>query len=504
MGPNDYLTALKSALREYRFRDVRTLTDQIDPVAFELPQIKKTLGMIRRKRLFPELEHAASLFHMAGKTAPVIQRQWSQSLLDQGRVPQALTILESMSQDSAADPVEGPEVRGLIGRAHKQGYINDHNAEDLKSAISAYLPDWECRQGDYRWHGINVVALLARAQRDGVDPGQALDPTEMAKGILEDIEERGASGIWDYATALEASVALDDDDAALAWTKKYVQHPDTDAFELASTLRQLKEVWLLEETPLGAKLLPVLEYALLQQEGGTVQPARFDQVPDRTGFEAVWGPEGYVRLQWMETLLGCCTAVARVSDAKSGDPWGTGFLVPGSCLNPDWEAAPVFVTNAHVISSDPADGAPLCPARARVEFTRLPGRPTVGLGELRFHSSPLKLDVSILRIDPPSGLHAFVPCPDLPDVSADPDKPQRVYVIGHPEGAELVVSLYDNSLIEYENPYVRYRSPTEGGHSGSPVLTRKLDVFAVHHRALYERQLNEGITLNAVKNALHG
>ena len=38
--------------------------------------------------------------------------------------------------------------------------------------------------------------------------------------------------------------------------------------------------------------------------------------------------------------------------------------------------------------------------------------------------------------------------------------------------------------------------------AGSPVLTRDLEAFAVHHRALYERQLNEGIVLNAVTTEL--
>ncbi|MGB7657435.1 MAG: hypothetical protein WBL96_03730, partial [Pseudolabrys sp.] len=40
--------------------------------------------------------------------------------------------------------------------------------------------------------------------------------------------------------------------------------------------------------------------------------------------------------------------------------------------------------------------------------------------------------------------------------------------------------------------------PTEEGNSGSPVLDRQLNCFAVHHRALKEKQLNEGIALEAV------
>ena len=71
MEPKQYLTELESALEQYRFGEVRALTDQIDPATFDLPQIKKALRLIRRKRLFADLEHAASLFSMAGKENPL-------------------------------------------------------------------------------------------------------------------------------------------------------------------------------------------------------------------------------------------------------------------------------------------------------------------------------------------------------------------------------------------------------------------------------------------------
>ena len=175
MEPKQYLTELESALEQYRFREVRALTDQIDPATFDLPQIKKALRLIRRKRLFADLEHAASLFSMAGKDDPLIRRQWCQSLLDQGRVLQALAALNLMSQKYSDEPVEGPEIRGLIGRAYKQLFVANGDAESLRAAIGAYRFDWERRQGDHRWHGINLVSLLSRAKRDGISIDNALD-----------------------------------------------------------------------------------------------------------------------------------------------------------------------------------------------------------------------------------------------------------------------------------------------------------------------------------------
>ena len=500
MEPKQYLTELESALEQYRFRDVRALTDQIDPASFDLPQIKKALGLIRRKRQFADLEHAASLFTMAGREDPVIRRQWCQSLLDQGRVLQALATLNLMSQKYSDDPVEGPEIRGLIGRAYKQLFIRGGDPESLRAAITAYRVDWERRQGDYRWHGVNLVALLSRAKRDGISTDNALDAAAIAQQIRDDIEAQGATGIWDYATSMEAAIAQQEDDAILALARKYIQHPDADAFELASTLHQLKDVWCLERTAIGNKLLPVLEYAVLQREGGSVRPMQLGKVPDGEGFEAVYGSEAVVKLQWIDTLYRCCTAIGRIGNAATGDPAGTGFLMSGADLCSGWGNGPLFLTNSHVISLDPVDDAPLRPLEAEIEFTRLNGRPRVRLGELVYSSPRIKMDISILRVIVPPDSGKLELCSILPKISNT--SMQRVYVIGHPKGQELAVSLYDNSLAEYSEQYVRYRSPTEEGNSGSPVLDRQLSCFAVHHRALIGKQLNEGISLEASKRAI--
>jgi V8-like Glu-specific endopeptidase len=110
------------------------------------------------------------------------------------------------------------------------------------------------------------------------------------------------------------------------------------------------------------------------------------------------------------------------------------------------------------------------------------------------------MDVSVLQITAPPDAGKLELCPTPPKISGT--SMQRVYVVGHPKGQELAVSLYDNSLAECSEQYVRYRSPTEEGNSGSPVLDRQLSCFAVHHRALKEKQLNEGIALEAIIRAI--
>lgn len=502
MDPAEYLKRLGAALEDYRYHEVRPLTDLVDPNQFAPKQTKNALGMLRRKRRFVDLEHLAMLFIAADKGELNIRRQWAQALLDQNRVEQGLGVLSKLVQRVGDDVSEGPEVRGLIGRAYKQLYVNSGGAENLRRAITAYEEDWHAKRGDYRWQGINVAALIARGQRDGIELTPTDTPEQIASTLLDDIEQKGVSGAWDYATAMEASVARGDQDSALMWAKGYLQHPGADAFEIASTLRQLKEVWQLEQTSLGNVLLPVLEYALLQREGGVVEPAKLAGKIKKEGFEAVWGDESVVYLQWLDTLYARCNAIARINDAATGEPKGTGFLVPGSRFLPKWGEAPVLVTNSHVISDNLADEPPLRPGEAAAEFTRLPGRPRANLGKMLYTSPRVQLDVSIFELSSPNGCSTLTPCTDLPTIDQTDTVRPRVYVIGHPGGRELAVSLYDNSVEEIDGCYVRYRSPTEEGNSGSPVLDRQLRSFALHHRAVEEKKLNEGVLLRDIQAAL--
>ena len=227
---------------------------------------------------------------------------------------------------------------------------------------------------------------------------------------------------------------------------------------------------------------------------------KLGKAPVAEGFEAVYGTEAYSKLQWIDTLYRCCTAIGRISNAATGDPVGTGFLMSGADLCSGWGNGPFFLTNSHVISLDPVDEAPLHPLQAEIEFTRLNGRPRIRLGELVYSSQRIEMDISILQLIAPPDSGKLELCPTLPKISDT--SMQRVYVVGHPKGQELAVSLYDNSLAEYSQQYVRYRSPTEEGNSGSPVLDRQLSCFAVHHRALKEKQLNEGVALEAIIRAM--
>ncbi len=511
VAPKDVIETLERAVDELRFNDISPIVESLTPTDFSDNEAKALLGLLRRKRQFSDLERAASLFTLAGNNAPVVRRQWAQALIDQDRVEQGLCALEAMRRTLAADDDERPEVEGLIGRAHKQRYINHGGEENLIRAISAYRPNWQNRKGDYRWHGINMAALLSRAKKDNVDPIVDDDPRDIAKALRDEIESlpNKDTTIWDAGTAMEASVALGDNADALNWAKRYVSFPKIDAFELASTLRQMKEVWQLDGTELGRKLLPVLECELLQKEGATLEPTT-TRIEDTGGFEAVYGPESHVRLRWIDTMYRACHAIARVFNTATGEPFGTGFLIKGSKFNAAWGDDAVFFTNAHVVSPSPADEAQIAPGSASAEFTKLDGRPTVELGELLYTSPRVEYDISVFAIEPPANAETLEPSYYPPAPAQPGQRPQRIYIIGHPKGGDLAVSLYDNSLVgcakcrahpDGEN-CVHYKTPTEGGSSGSPVFNREWKPFAIHHRAVDDLEVNEGILFEPIKMAL--
>jgi TIR domain/Trypsin-like peptidase domain len=206
------------------------------------------------------------------------------------------------------------------------------------------------------------------------------------------------------------------------------------------------------------------------------------------------------KLQAIDTLYQRCKAIGRISYAVTGDPAGTGFLMSGADLCLGWGNESLLLTNAHIVSLNPVDAAPLRPSEAEIEFTRAEGRPRVRLGELVYSSSRTELNISIFRIIAPPDSGVIPLCRVLPEISST--STQRVYVIGHFKGQELEVSTNDNGVTKYLEQYVHYRNFTEEGVSGSPVLDRQLKCFAIHHRKLRERQMNEGITLDAVIRAI--
>jgi len=518
-----------------------------DDQPFPLEEARRALDVLRKWRRFPLMERLADAFIQGGQAHATIRRLYAQALLDQGRLSSAVSVLERIVAESRSGP-ENAEARGLLGRAYKQMYVDGHGESRargrriLETAIRCYHGVFEKAPARYTWHGVNAAALLRRAERDGIrlrHLPKSEDLAEQVLGIARRAEARfpvprkgseGAPGAessrsaaeeqvaqerrWNAATALEASIGIGNRDEAHVWLERYLGGKGHTAFQVASTHRQLVEVWQLVPTSgLGADVLPVMEGKLLQLTGAglAVKPGEVAQRAER--LERVLGNVTYVDIHWYRRGLERCALVARVEAEGNPDRgFGTGFLVRGSDLGGPLGGKEYLVTNAHVVSAQGVRNA-LRPGEARVSFKANPalGDRPIGVRGVVKESPPDRLDFAVLELDAPVGDERTSWYP-LAQGRAPLDDRARAYVIGHPGGGGLSLSLSDNALLDYDDQILRYRTPTEPGSSGSPVFNDKWELLGLHHAGGTDLAMlngkpgrqasNEGIWIEAIRNAI--
>lgn len=331
--------------------------DEVLPLDFA----KQTLTLLRRKRFFIQMRKVADSLLQSNQTHPNVRRQYARALIECGDLSAAIGVLEQLSVDCKDVPAELAEARGLIGRALKQNYIDSApkltkaRKLSLNRAVVVYHEVYQSNPTEYMWHGINAVALAKRAERDGVALDVAVDSYGIATKILATLKARidDNVGVFDLATAMEASVALGKFQEALDWVRAYIGREQADAFEIGSTLRQLREVWGITHASDYAPLTAALETALLQREGGKVvlrprevDETNKDQKLQRDSFEKVFGNgDGAVKYQWYKEGVTRARAVGRVED-RFGNPIGSGFLASAKLFFAWADSADiVFVTN---------------------------------------------------------------------------------------------------------------------------------------------------------------
>jgi hypothetical protein len=492
---------------------------------------KRLLSKLRRRRCFYLMSILGEAVIRSGQTHPEIQRQYAQSLIDQGILSAAELVLQSIIQTSNSSN-EKVEAYGLIGRIYKQLYLNTIRSNNprkqifLEQAINAYLYGYQQDRQNY-WHAINIVALLKRGQKDGMSLQGMPNADDLAEEVLTILktkeEEFGNASPqpWVIATTLEALIALNRYEEAEAKAFEYSLSLEADAFEINSTLRQLTEVWELKESGQnGIKILQILTNAFqLRREGGVINftPQEASQeiesinriksnFENKQGFEKVFGRDKTQTIDWYKTGLERTQAVARI-ETISGKSVGTGWLVRSEDFFSD-SGDVLLVTNAHVVSTVPSDQA-YPPHRVRANFQEL--NKVYEFDKLIWTNSRDNLDVTFLTI---KGTPSTKPLPihnNPPIKLCEP--PPRVYIIGHPGGRNLEISLHDNHLVGCNETFLHYRTPTEEGSSGSPVFDQEYwEVIALHHRGKSDMlrldgkegtyEANEGVTVSAIKKAI--
>jgi V8-like Glu-specific endopeptidase/tetratricopeptide (TPR) repeat protein len=526
MTARNWARQFRAAVSTFDWPALAQLASEYATHLYTVPNLPDSVGQVllalRQSQRYEELELVADAALAHGPEPPAVRRHYAQALVDGGNRALALRLYTELTADDTAPRGERIEARGGIGRCYKEMFLActepDRRRRFLSQSLEAYLAAYREDTEFYTWHGINAVALLARAARDGVQlPSGLPNAAGLAADILRTVDSAAVHNTWTEATACEAAIALGRYDEAVERGEAFIE-TTPDAFAVAAFLRQLQRVWQLDTTSsLGHELLPVLRSALLiDLDGGQVTVASNDlraaRLADESAdgrLERILGEVRYVSLTWYRIGLKRCRAVARIQTADEQGV-GTGFLVAGPDLHPDLPPL-VVVTNGHVVPED------LYPGQAHVAFHGLdddPGRQACFrvLRQCWYQPSADRgLDTTILELD--GYPQDVVPTPLANQMPPKPLQHRRAYVIGHPGGtAQPQFSLQDNILLDYDQRVLHYRSPTEGGSSGSPVFDDEWRLIGLHHsggtrmpqlnRAGGTYAANEGITIDAIRGGL--
>ena len=479
-------------------------------------------GKTAVKRLRGARYHDAALLvaeaiFESGERDPDMRILYAQSLIDTGRLEAALPIVEQVLATAPDHSFAFSEAAGLRGRIYKQLYINGGGPEDLRQhyfdrAFAAYY-DFYAAKGN-AWHGINAVALMELGRRRDLNVPKVEPFASTIFNRMRGDIEAGKADVWDYATAGEAAVATGQFEEAKSWYAKFAAHPSVSAFTLNSARRQLQEVWgLTDDKDPGSQILPLLRMETLCRPGGDVALRPRDVMSELrrlgSGFQARFGDERAVPFKWYKQGLERCFSVCRIENSYDQGK-GTGFVVRGGDFKPALGDRLCILTNEHVVSKD--NPTALRPDQAKARFHALDGAPECLIDDVVWRSPQDDCDAALLSVV--DDKLPDVPC--YPYVGRELEKkepPEKIFVIGHPNGDALSISLYDNILLDYDDHYLHYRSPTEHGSSGSPVFNDAWELVALHHWGSKETPMlhgpgkyeaNRGVRIDTIRRKAQG
>jgi len=524
---------------------VQAIADELNrPETLSVNQARSAVAVLNGYRHFDHTRLLAQAWvDRRGFDATVVKHE-AQALIELSALDEAEPLLRDglvkiAASGSQQATSETSEFQGLLGRIAKQRFVATADKDSLAKATDQYLAQYQNDPRHPYWHGINAAALLAREQREGLQRANLVAADELAKtlyGVVSTAYWKNTKDHWLAATAAEACLVMDRCDDAELWLYRFLHHPEVTPFAVESFNRQLREIWEANPTNGGNtcsnRLASILSrhiartqqrWSLSPSDVVAMEQAR-KQDPEklRTDLEKNFSGETSFGLDSIKELLAACKSVGCVINT-GGERLGTGFLVRGASLKEALGDSPIFVTNAHVISETVPNAIP--PKNALVTFeveSAQAGEPkNYKVGEVLFTSVPgdlgvccawsENLDITIVRLE---GLAPTAQPLKLAGMLPLVDPKAKAYVIGHPRGSGLQISLQDSLLLDIddEERLVHYRTPTDPGSSGSPVFNTRWEVMALHHGGSRETprlhgsgkyEANEGIALAAVKRKLN-
>jgi hypothetical protein len=527
--------------------------------------VQQTLKALRSAKLFDEMSQLADrLLTRDLKMLGQVATFYAQGLIDSGRIVAGIEMLHAALDHGNLTSDMKAEANGLLGRAHKQVYVNHMRtqsdaaalrevyADQLFRSIASYSSCYDTtRPGDNYYQGVNYIALLKRAERDRMpikDAAKADDLARRSAGAESSTSERSLvvgdtwrspSCNWTVGKGCRVHGAL-------------LPPPRDRRLRVNGTVRQLQEVRQLRASADGAgAILTGLKSALAQKENGFISLdagerrnlAKADKAEFQQYFETSIEGGKYVNFGVLKSIVRCGSAVAavQVPHGKIGSTVGTGFLVSVNDLSPHLARdASYLLTNAHVLW-DPntglgSEGHALAPDVAQIVFENdlIVGKREVYACKRVVWQSPSGMhDATLIELD--RVVKDVTPLELAPSdrklrIAGEQSSGTPLAIIGHPKGGNLALSVLGSldelqgTLID-EGPkgnsddpvFLHYRTPTEPGNSGSPVLEAELwQVVGLHHAGFDESEgrsklggkagrdrANEGIHINSIRVAIN-
>src|SRR5262252_4439027 len=207
----------------------------------EIAQARDLVEELRNARQYPELIQLAEAISRRFPDDARSRRLYAQGLIEQGMATVAIDVLKALAARLPKEHPEQAEASGLLGRAYKQIFFDagdktsDGARTALKQAIAIYRKAFEDNEAN-TWHGVNLVALLTRARRLGMQVAKGLQPDEVARRVIAQLNAvpTDKRDEWHLPTLAEASLGLDDWSAVEAALKSYVADDKAQAFQIAS------------------------------------------------------------------------------------------------------------------------------------------------------------------------------------------------------------------------------------------------------------------------------
>jgi hypothetical protein len=483
----------------------------------DLAEAKELVEALRDEALYEQMGALAEAVSRRDPKDARNRRLYGQYLINTGKATAAIELLTPLAQRLSKDDTEFAEAMGLIGRANKQIFFDAGDKADpsaraaLEQAVAAYRIPFEESPQKNTWHGVNLVALLNRARRLGLQIAPDLSLKQVSKSVVAELAatpKEKRDPIWYLPTLAEASLGLGDWEVVEGNVRAYAASDQVRPFQIESTLRQFTQVWDIETLDeRGRGLVATLRARLLQLNGGEIKATPDEmwhwreQAPPTPGqLEAILGAEGPQTYHWWKTGLDRASSVCAVRQ-KLGQRFGSGFLLNTGALGLQPPDELVVLTNFHVVNKEGALGA-LTPESAEVTFEAADAAQAWPVRTVLWSSPEARQDASVLQLQ-----GAVAGVPPLPLGSALPpiENNAKVYIIGYPRGQDLAFSFQDNELLDHEGPpggapqipgvsRVHYRTPTEPGSSGSPVFDAKgWVVIALHHKGSKDGKDEKGL-----------